>query len=247
MTLFAFLFGLVVGSFLNVVIVRVPAGKGLGGRSQCPHCQKRLKWHELLPLVSFVLQAGRCRVCKGSISWRYPIIELLTALLFALSFYYFGISFFTLWLLILFSLSIVVVGFDVLYKEVSNIWVYFFGAWVVFGTALFLRDTIELRVLAALGFTGFFVLLYLLSQGKWIGGADVKMAPFLGLWMSWPHVAALFMLAFVSGAIVSLLLLVTGRVGRKDELPFLPFLLGAAFISFFWGEHIVRWYLSLFY
>src|SRR3989344_3163150 len=149
-TLFAFLFGLVVGSFLNVVIVRVPAGRGLGGRSQCPHCQKRLKWHELLPLVSFVLQAGRCRVCKGSISWRYPIIELLTAILFALSFYYFGISFFTLWLLILFSLSVVVVGFDVLYKEVSNIWVYFFGAWVVFGTALFLRDTIELRVLAAL-------------------------------------------------------------------------------------------------
>jgi len=78
---FAFVFGLTIGSFLNVVIYRLPRGEGLAGRSGCPNCQDQLAWFDLVPLLSFLFLAGRCRRCQGRISWRYPLVELVTGLL----------------------------------------------------------------------------------------------------------------------------------------------------------------------
>ena len=125
-------------------------------------------------------------------------------------------------------------------------WILIFGAWTLAGLFIFWRDTIEVRALAALSLTIFFAALYVISRGKWIGGADIKIAPFLGLWAGWPGTFVLFVLAYVLGAVVGIFLLATGRAERRDEVPFLPFLLGAGFVSFLWGERIYTWYLSLF-
>ncbi len=242
----ALLVGLVVGSFLNVVIVRTSQGQPLTGRSQCPHCQKKLVWYELIPLLSFVLQHGRCRGCTGQIAWRYPAIELLTGLAFAAVVTVFGLTLHAVFLLVVSILAVLITGFDIKDKEVANGWVWAFGAVVIVGLAVFWRDTIEVRLIAGLVLAAFFSLLYMFSRGKWIGGADVKMAPFLGLWTGWPGVAVLFMLAYAAGAAVGIVLLATGKASGRTEVPFLPFLLVAGFVSVLWGGRIAGWYLSFF-
>jgi len=242
----SFLLGLAVGSFINVLILRTRKGERATGRSYCPHCKKQLVWYELVPLLSFIVQAGRCRKCKKRIAWQYPSVELATALLFAFATsYFFFAPPYLVWVWGVSALFVALFVYDLKYLELPDAWVLLLTLWVVAGTFLFDRDTIGVRLLAGAGLALFFLALYTLSKGRWIGGGDVKIALSLGVFAAWPGVAVLFGLSYIIGALVGGALMLTGKAHAHTAVPFGPFLIGSAYVGFFFGDAILSWYLSL--
>lgn len=249
-----FLFGLSVGSFLNVVVLRFDNFESIiKGRSHCPHCKKILKWYELIPFFSYLLLAGRCFSCKKNISIQYPIVELLTGLVFLGIFYYYGFSWATLILMVIFSLLILIGAYDAVFGEIPDILsysaIFLVVFWVIFGFAssggwrigeLWLPYIYGLAVGA-----GFFGLLVLVSKQKWMGLGDVFIGAIMGIFLGFPFVLVALFLAFVLGAIFSLILMLFKKKSLKDTVPFGPFLILATIIAFFWGEKIIEMYWTI--
>ena len=242
MLFFSFLFGLAIGSFLNALDFRMEKGKTvLKGRSFCPQCSHSLSPGDLIPLVSFVLLKGKCRYCNRSISFQYPLVEFSVAVLFVLIVQFAAFSFLSLlfyWTITALLVAIFVYDFkhllipDILiYSAIvgASLWALFFGDigfWV-----------------AALGAGLFFLSLFLMSRGRWMGFGDVKLAFFMGLFLSWPAVLVAFFATFFTGSVVGIALILLKKKGMKSEIPFGPFLVSGIFIALFWGEQIVDWYL----
>jgi len=264
MSFVIFLFGLAVGSFLDAFIYRMEQGKSvLRGRSYCPHCKHALAWYDLVPLLSFALLHGKCRYCTKPISVQHPLVELATGILFVLLSLKFHLVIFTLvslgfaqilellYLWTIASLLMVIFVYDlkhflipdkVLYPAilVSGIWylVSSMAGWISLHQIL---NTIY----SAAGAAGFFLAIYLFSKGRAMGFGDVKLAFFMGLFLSWPNILVALSLAFAAGAIVGLALIVSKRKTMRSEVPFGPFLIAGTFAALFWGNSIVDWYLSL--
>lgn len=246
--LFIFIFGLIVGSFLNAVIFRLYSGESfLFGRSHCRRCKKELQAKDLVPLFSFIYLGGRCRYCKANISWQYPAVELSTAIIFVLFALKFQMIFgwvFALFL-ILTCFLIVIAVFDFNHYLILDklllpalILILFYNlhtGWRVFGIGL----------LSGAGFAGFFLLQYLVSKGKWIGLGDVKLGFVLGTLAGWPLSVLVLLLAYFSGAAAGLILVATGRRQLGSKLPFGVFLSLSAIIVMLGGEPIMAWYLKL--
>lgn len=254
---FIFLLGAIIGSFLNVVIYRFNTGKTIvKGRSICMTCNRTLRWYELIPIVSFLMQSGKCRRCKEVISYQYPIVELLTGLVFALVAYHFLPALFVSLLsylflvavfVFLFSLLIVISIYDFRHKIIPDQLVYIF-AFVSFLSifvnhltlgSLFIWPSLSYIIagpLLALPFA----LLWLLSKGKWMGLGDAKLMLGLGWILGIPLGVASIVLAFWIGTIVSLfvILLTKKRISMKTEIPFAPFLILSAFIVFLFSIDI---------
>ena len=254
MTAFLFLFGLVVGSFLNSVIYRLDTGESIiKSRSHCPYCKKTLSWLELIPLMSFIFQRGKCRHCKKPISWQYPLVELATGILFALycwyfypnillSIFYFLISGFLI-VIFVYDLKHYIIPDQIIYPAiiVAGIW------YLVSG--IFIRDTsyeILDTFLSAILASAFFLAIILISRGKWMGIGDAKLAFLMGLILGWPKILAALFLAFLIGAAISVILLALKKKTLKSEIPFGPFLSLATVIAIFWGDILINWYLGLF-
>ncbi len=255
-----FLIGLAVGSFLNVVIYRLHTGKSfLFNRSHCPKCKKILAWYDLIPLVSFALTKGKCRYCGERISWQYPLVEFFTGLLFVSVGYLVFEKFsceqllycYIVILLYCFFISclIVIFVYDLKHFIIPDQIVYP----AIVGALLFkIIPITRTKVLYNLGgggiaaglAAGFFLILILTSRGKWMGWGDVKMALFMGLLLGWPNILVALMLAFVTGGIIGLGLILTKKKVFKSQLPFGPFLSAATLISIFWGDKLVNWYLN---
>ena len=247
-SLLVFLFGLIIGSFLNVAVYRYRTGYTLGGRSACLACGKPLAWYELIPLASFIIQGGKCVKCGARISWQYPLVELGTALAF------WGVyrqSLFThndFWILILdaviWSLLIAITAYDFRHKIIPNEWVYLFG--VAAMTRLVLSDADwQWGFVAGVALFGFFGLLWLMSRGKWMGFGDAKLALGIGFFLGLESSISAVVLAFWTGAAAGILLLLVERLRARAqgaapkpllgrEIPFAPFLaLGVALVYFF--------------
>lgn len=247
---FIFLFGLAIGSFLNVIIYRLANGGSIAfDRSRCPHCGHALSWYELIPLVSFALQGGRCRQCRARISLQYPIVEVTTGLLFLFIYqflpaYYHGVE--MGYLFFVFSALLVIFVFDLAYYIIPNAVIYPLTLVVVahgvWGKGFFLP---EYAVVSALGVSGFFLVLYLLSRGTWIGFGDVKFGVFMGLFLGFPLVAVAWFFSYFLGAIIGGVLIALKRKGLKNEIPFGPFLIAGTGIAYFFGFSIIQWYFSL--
>jgi len=236
-----FIFGAVVGSFLNVVILRYNTGfSPFKGGSKCFSCGKNLRWHELVPIFSFLIQRGRCRGCGSKISWQYPTVELLTGLLFLLFFFNYrsGTSIiFILYCWVVVSLLVVIAVYDFRHQIIPNLFVWLFNALAfisVFGILnLEFVSNFEFRIsdlwprlLAGICFFSFFALLWLVSKGRWMGFGDAKLALGLG-WMLGPEKTLLALLfSFWLGAIVGLMLMAlkSNKFGLKSKIPFGPFL-----------------------
>jgi prepilin signal peptidase PulO-like enzyme (type II secretory pathway) len=170
--IFGTILGLIIGSFLNVVILRMNTGKGLGGRSMCLSCNHTLHWYELIPVISFVIQKGRCRNCHSKISWQYPIVELVTAILFAGVFIRFlGPVHIILWL-VLVSLGIVITVYDIRHRMIPVRPLIAFAV-----TALLLGFHLFGAIVVALPF----LVLWFVSLGKWIGFGDIELMAAIGL------------------------------------------------------------------
>ena len=239
------IYGLIFGSFLTAVVYRLPREKSLLTRhSFCVHCYSGLKFRDLIPLFSFISLKGRCRFCGGKISLRYPLIELMTSLLFVFCYRSFGISLLFYKYVLIFSILLAISCIDLEKGIIPNQLILILLCWCMLWQ--FLCPEIDLRM-AAIGFLigGFlFYIIAVLSKGG-MGGGDVKLMALLGFSVGFPIVFVNFFLAFLLGAIMGIVMLISGKKTGKDSLPFGPFLCLAYFISIFWGEQI--WYFYLFY
>jgi len=252
-----FFLGTIIGSFLNVVIYRFNTGKSIvKGRSMCMTCSHKLRWYELIPVFSFLIQSGRCRSCASSISHQYPIVEFITGIVFVLiTMRLLPLLFFspTLFLVLMilfvfvFSLLIVICFYDIRHKIVPNKLVYvfivtsFLSMFINYnlgGTFLALPSVIQIVAgpLIALPFA----LIWFLSKGRLMGLGDGKIILGIG-WLFVPYQAlAVIILSFWIGLIFSLvlMLLAKSKVTLKTEIPFAPFLVISSFIVFFFGLDI---------
>lgn len=228
----AALLGLCVGSFLNVLIVRLPAGESLGGRSRCLHCGHALAGRDLIPLLSFVWLKGRCRFCARPISGRYPAVEFLTALVFVFIFLNYGgvINWQVGWWGIVAAGLIALAGADWRAMILPDSLVFpMIGAALVYAALARPEDFVGLCV------TGFFLalgfgILYLVSRGAWLGLGDVKLAFLIGLLLGYPLALVATLAAVWSAALVGLGLIAARRATPKTALPLGAFLAGAAII-----------------
>jgi len=222
-----FVFGLAVGSFLNVIICRLETKESIiFSRSHCPHCRAVLKWYDLIPVLSFLIQKGRCRYCGKKISWQYPVVEITTGLLFLLIFNQFLILNFFYYLIII-SFLLIIFVYDLKHYIIPDKIVYpAIGIALLY--ALFLiPDSLFNHFLAAILASGFFLSLVLISKGKWMGLGDVKLAFLMGLVLGWTNILTVLFLAFFSGAVIGLGLIIFGKKSIKSQIPFGPFLAGA--------------------
>lgn len=238
--LFAAIFGLVVGSFLNVVIFRYNTGSGIGGRSRCLSCAKTLEWYELIPVVSYLAQRGRCRGCFSPFSAQYALVELITAALFALTWNLALPLTMTLGAWIAISLLVVISAYDARHTIIPDGPVFtliFLGLLRI----LFLSIDPVYDLLSGLFWPLGFWIIWFASKGEWMGFGDVKLALAIGWLLPFPFNIFAVMFSFWLGALWGVGVLFAGNLfGRKGtahglaaQIPFGPFLVLGALIEFF--------------
>ena len=241
---FIFVLGLVVGSFLNVCIWRLPREESMiRPGSHCPACSTALRARDLVPVLSWIFLRGRCRHCSEQISPRYPAVELLTGGLFLICFLQLGLSP-ALVAALVFSAFMVAITFIDLDHQIILDGMLALLAVCGLGLQLWTGSVGLVSMLIGAGVGGsLLLLLAILSRGG-MGGGDVKFAAALGFWLGWPGTLLGLFLGFVLGGVISLLLLVTKLRGRKDFIPFGPFIAIGAWIVLLYGRSILNWYLG---
>ncbi len=249
-----FLLGSVIGSFINVVVFRLHSKESITkGRSKCPSCGHQLVAKDLIPVVSFLLLRGRCRYCGNLISWQYPLVELGVGTLFVIAGFYhlgFSVSFLDSNLFILFRDLLAVSAlttlfiYDLRFMEIPD---EISLSTIVTCFLLGILGGMDWRIMLVSAFIGlgFFLLQYLVSAGKWIGGGDLRLGFLMGVLLNWTSLIFAIFLSYVIGSIFALWLLITGKADRKAQLPFGAFLAPATIFSIFFGQQIVDWYLNL--
>ena len=235
------IFGLVVGSFLGAYTFRYPRGISvLRGRSFCPKCKKNLAWHDNIPVLSFLLLKGRCRNCSKSISLRYPLIEIATALGFV------GIWFlslepvFLIFLILIFSLLVAIFVIDLEQKIVPDELVFAGFGLTVFYLLLISPSTLFTSLAAGFGAALFLLLVHLATRGRGMGLGDVKFAVFAGTLLGWPMMPVWLFTAFLTGAFVGTILVLAKKVSFGKQIAFGPFLVMSLIIVFIWGEKLIN-------
>lgn len=248
--LFVFLMGLVIGSFLNVIIYRVPRGESLMGRSHCPGCNTQIAAFDNVPVFSWLVLRAKCRHCKTRISFQYPAVELLTAVLFGLVYWTFGWTFLTVMLLIFAAVSVSLFMIDAQTLRLPDIIVGPSTVIIVIPLTIYTLTTNNLDPLisgvggaAILGLTYF--ALWFLTMGRGLGFGDVKLAPLLGFLMGyfgWGALAVGTASAWLLGAVVGVTSILLGKAKRGKPIPFGPFLLVGAWIGIFVGNEVFQSY-----
>ena len=243
---FAALTGALIGSFLNVVIVRLPQNESLVvPRSRCRACGTELHWFDNIPVLSFLALRGRCRTCGGAISWRYPIIEAVTSLLFALSAWRSTTpaDLLVAWLFL--SALVAIAGID-LERQLIPDRITLPGIVVGFVTSFLGTRVSWLDSLLGILVGGAILFAVIMLSGGGMGGGDMKLSAMMGAFLGYKLALLALLLAVILGGLVALGLLSTGIRRRKDPIPFGPFLATAAAVTLLWGEAILTWYLKVF-
>ena len=237
-------FGLLVGSFLNVVIARVPEGRSLiQPGSACPGCGAAIAWHDNIPILSFVALRGRCRACAAPIPWRYPIVEAVTGALFGAAGLAFGPTVDGVVAAALLAALVAITVIDLERQIIPDV-ISLPG--IVAGVLASLASGRVPWLDSLLGILvgGGLFLVIILASGGGMGGGDMKLGAMLGAFLGWKVVLLSVFVAVVVGGALAVVLLSTGVRGRKDPIPFGPFLAAGGAAGLFWGERMVRWYLS---
>jgi len=249
-----FIVGLAVGSFLNVCIWRLPRGESIiSPLSHCPHCGQPIPVRDNIPLLSYLILRGNCRYCGEKISLQYPLVELVTAVLFVLVFLKHGLSWGLVSSLFFISVLLLVAVIDLKHQIIPNkVILPALAVQFILILAPFIYLTELREVLPHLA--GFFIgggtlliaaLVSPLVFGKeGMGGGDIKLGAFIGLTLSWYVLVALFV-GFLTGALVGLTLIALKRKTRKDLIPFGPFLSLGGLVALFLGPQIFLFYLGL--
>jgi prepilin signal peptidase PulO-like enzyme (type II secretory pathway) len=268
-----FILGLVIGSFLNCLIWRLHTEETMMNRSHCPKCQKQIAWYDNIPVFSYIVLLGKCRHCRKNISIQYPVVELVVGLLFVLVFIveyfdnfqssifndiipeflnldlFFYITILKDWFVV--SVMTIVFIYDLRwYLILDKIMIP--AMIVVFGLNIYLgyldgdvfSNLWNMLISAIIG-GGFFLFQFVISRGKWIGGGDIRLGFLMGLILGWQGLLVALLLAYISGAIIGVGLIVIGKKKMSSQIPFGVFLSTATLISLFWGQDIIYWYLNL--
>ena len=245
------IFGLIIGSFLTSVIHRLPDIESLiKGRSHCPKCKRQLGVWDLIPLISFVFLAGKCRYCSKKISWHYPLIEFLTATLFLIIYLKFDLTIKSLFLAIISSGLIGIIFYDlekmIIPDEILTPLIIISFVYIIVN-AIINKSITEFNyaLIGAAIFSGIILLLFVISKGKWIGFGDAKLAILLGLILGYPHAITAFFLAFLVGGLVGLILMAIGKKHLKDKVPLAPFMIFGFWTALFWSHELINWYLGI--
>ncbi len=245
----AAVFGLMIGSFLNVCIARIPEGESIvSPGSRCPRCRTPIRWYDNLPVLSYLLLGGKCRSCREPISARYPAVELITAIAFALQAFHVGDDFVLLASRLIFTaILIVLFGTDYDVQRLPNVLTL---PGLVIGLAFSavqppgLRDAVIGALLGAGILQGIRLVWYALRGVEGMGFGDVKMLAMIGAFLGWRNVIVVLFFSSLAGAIVGVALTVTGRQAMSTKLPFGTFMAVAAFAASLYGERLAAWYLT---
>jgi leader peptidase (prepilin peptidase)/N-methyltransferase len=258
--------GLSLGSFLGALTYRLPKGESVfKGRSKCPSCGEQISWFDNIPLLSYLLLGGKCRHCNEKIPSRYFLIEFLTATGFVASYFGLvhcanisldlpyvspmctlndqlpGLLLPVMLFVFLIVVSIFVIDFE--HRFIPDEFV-FFGFTALFLVFVFFSpSSIYIRMLSAFGAGIFLLLIHLLTKGKGMGLGDVKFAVFAGILLGWPFTPVFLFLAFLTGALVGIILVLTSRAGLKKQIAFGPFLVVSLIVTFAFGERLITLFL----
>ncbi len=249
-----FILGLVVGSFLNVVLYRFNTSRSLKGRSSCMSCKNKLCWYELIPFVSFFALGGRCRFCKSRISKMYPLVEFITGLIFLGLFLkfqdVFSLDIFTfiyiyIYYAVMFSILIVIAFYDLKHKIIPDTLsltigiLAFLGLFIFNEYGFFIHIPTLLQFLSGILLALPFALFWLVSKGAWMGLGDAKLVVGLGYLFGISRALSGIVISFWSGALFGILLLIFSKQYKiKSEIPFAPFLIFGTILSFLLELHI---------
>lgn len=261
MVVFVFILGLFVGSFLNVVVHRLHRHESFVlGYSKCLFCGHRLYPLDLVPLFSYLFLRGRCRYCQHGFSGHYPLIELITGLTFSLIFWRLIPDTSVLSIFFISAVSLAKVFFWwVISAFLIIVFTYDLKFYIILDKVVIPAMVIALLGNLALGHSIgnllfgaligglFFLLQYIISQGRWIGDGDIRLGFLMGLILGWPQILVALFLAYVLGSVVGVGLLLSSKKKWKDKLPFGTFLSMATIICLLFGEQILNWYLNLLY
>lgn len=249
------IFGVSIGSFLNVLIDRIPANKSfIKGRSFCDYCHKTLNWYDLIPVFSFVMLSGKCRYCHTPLSYQYPLVEVLTGVLFVITFYFlmqgsiqnqvwsiqYGVG--VIYHLFIVSVLISIFFIDIKYGIIPDKIV--FPAIIISFLYLILNTPYVIlpHALSAIGAFMLFLIIHLVTRGRGMGLGDVKYVILMGLVLGFPKIIPGLYLAFLTGAFISIILILTGQKKlRGDTIPFGPFLVLGTFVGLFFGKEIISY------
>jgi prepilin signal peptidase PulO-like enzyme (type II secretory pathway) len=259
-------FGLALGSFIGALAYRLPRQESVfKGRSKCPKCKKKIAWYDNIPLLSYIFLGGKCRNCRKKISPRYFLIEFSTALAFSGSYFvyksclgalsslvyqspiclwqeslsYFVIPFILFAFLIIEAIFII----DFEHQFIPDQLVFWLFSFVFLVSAIFSPATLYQRSLSGFGAGIFLLVIHLLTKGKGMGLGDVKFALPAGILLSWPYTPVFLLLAFLTGAMVGIILILGRKVELKDHIAFGPFLAISLIITFIWGDKLITLFL----
>jgi len=247
-----FIFGLIIGSFLNSLIYRLEINESfLWSRSYCPHCKTILSWKDLIPILSFFILKGKCRYCRERISLQYPLVELATGILFLFPFFLKLSSFIDLifyWFI--FCVLIVIFVYDLKHYLIPEKLVYLailftlfyhlFKSWTINNLDLLFILNLIFAIFPSL----FFLTIILISRETWMGWGDFQLSILMGLILGWPNILVALFFAFFIGFFVSLILILLKKKTMKSQIPFAPFLVVGTFLAMFLGKEIINWYLK---
>jgi leader peptidase (prepilin peptidase)/N-methyltransferase len=248
LTLISIIFGALVGSLLNVCIVRLPKEESIiTPGSHCPHCKKAIKFYDNVPLVSYLLLRGKCRYCKKIISFQYPLVEGITALSSLLLFMRFGTSL-TYIIYFAFVAALIIITVIDLYHQIIPDVISLPGIGVGLLASLIIPHITFLNSLIGvlLGGGSLFLVATLyqwLFKREGMGGGDVKLLAMIGAFLGWKAVILTILLSSLIGSITGIIIMVLKGKDFKYAIPFGPFLSLGAVIALFFGENIIRWYL----
>jgi leader peptidase (prepilin peptidase)/N-methyltransferase len=248
--LFAFVFGMVVGSFLNVCICRMPKDESIvSPPSHCPHCSYQIRWYDNIPLVSYLLLRGKCRGCGAHISIRYPLVELLNGVLTLLLFLHFGptLAFAALFL---FCSALVVITFIDIEHQIIPDEISLPGIVVGFVLSFFMKGHTWLNSLLGILLGGGTLLLIAYSYQRLtgkegMGGGDIKLLAMMGAFLGWKAVLFIIFASSLIGSLIGVSIMLFQKKDSKLAIPFGPYLAFGAVLYIFYGRPLIRWYLGL--
>ena len=244
-----FILGLIVGSFSNVCIYRIPRNESIiFPASHCPKCRSNISLKDNIPLISYILLKGRCRNCKNKISIQYPIVELLTGLTYLIIYLIYGLSIQSLIYIILSSALIIIAFIDLNEQIVPDVIslpgivvgfiISFFVPYISFINSA-LGVIVGGGIILIIGLAG-----SVIFKKEAMGGGDVKLAAMIGAFLGWRYIIISLFLGFFLGALAGIILILSKIKSREDTVPFGPFIALGSMITLLWGEKIISWYIG---
>lgn len=244
---FIILFGMCIGSFLNVVIYRLPNGISIAdGHSFCPVCRQKIKYRDLVPVFSFLFLGGKCRNCKSKISWRYPFVELFCGLLALFCTFKFGFSLKSFLVFAFLCVLVCVFFIDIDTMTIPDELIIFLLPLCAIFSFYFRDISLYSRLIGLFCISSLLLAINTFIKKDSFGGGDIKLIGVCGYILGWQNTLLAFFISLISATIVSIYLLSRSKKGLKSYIPFGPHLCLGIVISFFCGSELISLYLSMF-